>query len=1231
MAETVERIWTKSQTAAIELRGKTLLVSAAAGSGKTATLTERIIRSLTDKDNPSDISKLLIVTFTKAAANELKERIFAALGNALAETPTDRHLNEQLVKLGSANICTIDAFYLNLIRSNFSTLGISASARVADQSEIDIIKRRLMDEVIEYFYDNDERFPALSDCFVGTRSINALAVPLIKLYDDVMGYPEGVNFLKISADRLFEYKVGNNDFFDTPYGKSLLSSLKMELEYYRKLLMCAYEYSDENADIFASRAKTYEQDIEFIDKLLDALNLDTPRFGDIRNLFITRSVPRLGSVDKENETEESLYYRNLRDKIKLKLANMHKDIFSRSDTLLSDEYETTAIYVRKLYDVLSEFFRRFNEEKERRNIVDFPDIRRHTYRLLIDENGEPTPIALKYREQFSDIYIDEYQDVDRVQDRIFSAISKDNRFMVGDIKQSIYSFRGAEPQVFADYKQRFFEINPEHLHDIPSDVKEATVFMSDNFRCDSNIITFTNLVCSMLFSSCASSIGYSKADDLSFSKIPPYEGYVSPKVEVSVIINKKEKPTIEDAENPSKNDADEDELSNDEKEVEYIAQKIEYLINNEKKANGSPILPGDIAVIYRSRRFVPLLAQALKKRGFLCSEGGGDGYFENPDVLLVLSILNIIDNPHRDIHMAGALCSPVFGFTMDDLIKIRFGGALSDSLYDALLTYSKNDNELGKKCREFNAILSKFRISSRSLPVDRFLRILFESEIFVSTGLFSDRSDYGEGGNLLMFYEYARSFESGSFKGLYNFIEFINSLIEADKVLDVTAKDKSPDRINLTTMHHSKGLEFPVCFVCGTGSQRNITPLNNSLLYENSTGIAMKLSDGTSFARIDTPLRKAVLQRIFNLGAEEEMRNLYVALTRARERLFITAVSRMDENELMTEADMRVKNFCPYLINHSLAFIDWILMIFADPTKATDCCELRFVYPEKAEANEDEQIIEAVPEVEAVLPDHALYEKLCRDFDFKYKYSELLKIPAKLSISRLSPDILDASDNSCDLFAKPHEARVPDFFISNKPSVASAAERGTATHLFMQFCDIEKANQNGAKEELARLVSDRFIPQNIADIIYVDELEKFVHGSLADRILSSERVIREQRFNLLIPADAFSQNDERTKRLVGESLAVQGVIDLILIDKDGNIELYDYKTDRLTRAELENYSLASKKMNDSHGLQLSYYAYAISELFGKSCSKIAVYSTHSAELYDIEPVELALTNNLTDN
>ena len=593
-------------------------------------------------------------------------------------------------------------------------------------------------------------------------------------------------------------------------------------------------------------------------------------------------------------------------------------------------------------------------------------------------------------------------------------------------------------------------------------------------------------------------------------------------------------------------------------------------------------------------------------------------------MLLVLSLLNTVDNPHRDIHLAATLCSPIFEFSLDDLISIRKGVSSAYSLYDALIEFSKGDSELSQKCKSFEEALSQLRTSAISLPVDRFLRLLFESDVFVASGLLSDRNNFGEGGNLLRLYDYARTFESGSFKGLYNFIEFINTLIENDKMLEVAPKDKCAERVTLTTMHHSKGLEFPVCFICGTGAKKNMKQLNGSLLYEYPTGVAMKLSDITGFTRVNTPLREALVKNKFISEIEEEMRILYVAMTRARERLYITATKNSDAEKLMLGAKMRMRYSCRYTLTHCMSFIDWILIPFVDSTADLSCCSLSFLTPEECthsmaetEGTAEKRIL-GRPQ-----PDKELCDTLRRKFEFSYGYTDLTRIPAKLSVSRLSPDILDEHDTASSLSAE-KKAVVPDFFITGKVKNATSAERGTATHLFLQFCDLKRARATGISDEIARLTELKFIPQNIAELIYVDELERFLESELAERICLADRVIREQRFNVLLPAVAFSQSEDFQRLLSDEALAVQGVIDLILIDKEGNIELYDYKTDRLTKSELSDSSAALSRMNGDHGLQLSYYAYAVELLFGKKCSRVCVYSTHAARLYDIERIPLRL-------
>ncbi|MBQ2999896.1 MAG: UvrD-helicase domain-containing protein, partial [Clostridia bacterium] len=879
----------------------------------------------------------------------------------------------------------------------------------------------------------------------------------------------------------------------------------------------------------------------------------------------------------------------------------------------------TAEYTELLYRVLSEYEKRISHEKRQRGILDFSDIRRYTYRLLLDENGHPTEIAKQYAEEFSDIYIDEYQDVDLVQDQIFASIAlPNNRFMVGDIKQSIYGFRGAEPKVFSDYRSRF----PDYESEEAKSSDEATIFMSENFRCDEPIIDFTNLVCGKIFSACTESIGYQRKDDLVYGKgvIEPREKY-APLVEVAVISTKVDpEDTLDEGEDPP---------VAKELEAAYIAEEIDRLIHTEKKANGEAILPGDIAVLFRSRTMSPYVANALKQRGILSSESDGSKFFENPDVLMILCLLNTVDNPHRDIFLTGTLRSPLFGFNMNDLLEIRNGASSAYSLYDALLFRAKEENELGEKCRRFDETLQALRRDARAMPVDRFLRILFESDQMIASGLVSDSTSDSNGGNLLRLYEYARTFEAGSFKGLYNFIEFINTLIEEEKTMKIPPKGSSPDRVNLMTIHQSKGLEFPVCFVCGTASTFNRQDQRASLLFEYPSGVAMKISDTTGFARINTPMREALSIQNGIAQSEEEMRVLYVALTRARERLYVTASTAKAAEKLEASAKAKAA-FCDrYTLLRCNSYLDWILLPFADSDCDTSCAKLFFVTPSEIKVNEETEIKEDVSIVEDVTADAELLEKLKKSFAFQYPYRDLQRIPAKISVSRLSPDVLDEHDDSIDLFSE-KKTQVPDFFLSDRPTSVDPTERGTATHLFLQFCDFEYAERNGAQAELDRLVVKKFLPENLAKILYLEELEAFLVSDLFKKIKCASKIIREQRFNLLLSPKNFTKDQKFFDQLGEEKLAVQGVIDLILIDENGEISLFDYKTDRLSKAERADPTLAQKTLQRRHGLQLSYYTHAIEELFGRKCKKVCVYATHTGKLFDITPTPLTFSDDLLD-
>ena len=1190
--------WTQAQLQAITSRDKTLLVSAAAGSGKTATLTERIIRKLTEKNSPADISDMLIVTFTRASAADLRAKISAALRDALAIDPENAHLAKQLVKLSSAHISTIDSFYLDAVRKNFAALSLSSGFRIADSSETDLLAKNVMNDVILSFYETSEEFPRLCECFEKIRDTgDVMHEVLTDIYGKCMHVPEGVEYLAKCAKECDEASSG--DFLATKYGAIIkdfcISAFEDFLPHYEQCLSICY------ADDKLSRlyAPAMESDRGLCLSVLRELKKQEPTYRSVADILNGHSFAKLGSLKSEFASSDSVFCKELRKALKELVKDLCDNFFCYSDADFSHFFSKTSKNLALLYDVLYEFHLRFMAEKKRRNILELTDVKRYAFDLFVGNDGKPTKCASEYSSLFSEIYIDEYQDVDPVQDAIFSAISTPtNRFMVGDIKQSIYSFRGAEPSLFARYRSSFAPIADENAD-------ACTIFMSENFRCSKQIIDFTNTVCSPLFASCGQSIGYTPEDDLVYGLKKDPELF--PTTEVAVFAkDAKKKDDSNDEESDSSS-----ELKASEAEAEYVAARIAEILENGKKADGSKILPKDVALLFRSNNASARFAEALSKRGIKTTATDSTEYFQNPDVLMVLCILNAVDNPQRDVYLAGALRSPIFNFSLEDILFISKLGCDSDSLYDKLCIAAEGDGELSARCADFNEQLSALRRIAASLPIDKFLKHLFSTDSFVASGLFSEKSSSGEGGNLLRLYEYARSFESGSFKGLYNFIEFINTIIENGTTLEAVSKGVSDDCVTLTTIHKSKGLEFPVCFVCNTGA--SMSPQHrNSLSFAYGIGIAMDLADNTGFARYESPLKRILDLREDLLSREEEMRVLYVALTRAREQLFVTgSFSRRTLPNVRAAAEFNARFNCRYSTLTRSSYLDWILPVLHDE-KATakvfeyQPCQITAFDRSTADATQ-----------ECIQEDTALTEELQKRFSFVYPYADLRRIPAKLSISRLSPDVLDDNDTSFSPFEERKPTAVPSIFLGIDKKSSTSAERGTATHNFLQFCNFEYARKYGVDAMIRELIEKRFIPEEFESLIYKKEIQRLLDGEFCDRILSAREVIRERRFNILLPASDFTEDTELKTRIINETIAVQGVIDLILITEDGSIELYDYKTDRLTREEMADDSLATAKMKEAHGEQLRYYAEAITQLFGKSPDKVAIYSTCAGKLYTL--------------
>ena len=1221
MSEKKKFSWTPQQDTAINERNKTLLVSAAAGSGKTATLTERIIRRITI--DGADISNMLIVTFTRASASDLRTKIFKAISDALAIAPDKESiakLSSQLTKLNNAKICTIDSFCYDLIKEHFSDAEVSPTFRIIDDSEYALIAKRIMNDVIDEFYENEDSFPIFTECFASVRAQNSLCDVFLSIHSALATTTEGIEFLKNCAEQTLENS--KKDLMHTAYGELFRAEAKTLFEYCVNALDYAVSEAERDAFIQSKYGDMLSSDLAFHQSILLMLKDESTTFFDIKDALDSFKPMRMGIIRANDVTEKSLELKNLRDAVKEKRKGFHSKYFESSKETIERAMLESASHTLMLYKLLKAFETKMNEQKKRLDFLTFKDISRKAYSLLM-KNGEPTETAKKLALEFSDIYIDEYQDVDPLQDAIFKSISTPtNRFMVGDIKQSIYKFRGAEPTLFSSLRNGFPKISSSAGSD------SATIFMSNNFRCDDGVIAFTNLVCGNIFRTAGGCVSYEDGDDLVYTKDEVTDKFLHEKVKVRVIsipsASKKKPESLDENANEAKeNEIEIPDYSLDEWESEYIADEIKYLIENEEKASNAEtkpadkkIRPGDIAVLFRNKRMSIYLSSALRRRGIKTAEADSTQYFENDDVLLMLCILNTIDNPERDIYTAGTLRSPLFDFTADDLLVIRRSYGEPCSLYGGVLAYMQsNDDPLAKKCRDFYDTLIYWQESASSLSIDRFLLLLFNTEKFIASGILSSQTDNGEGGNVLLLYDYARSFQGNGFKGLYEFIEYVNSLIKEGQSFASASKRGDDDRVSLMTIHKSKGLEFPVCFLASAGKSFSTQDSRKSLSLCYPYGIAMEFADESGFAKVKTPMHDLLNAKIYKEGVEEEIRVLYVALTRARERLYVVGTARETEDELNAKAFYDSKFINEYTVfNECTTYMDWILLSLYG--KEHNFVDLKFLTPA--------DITLAIEEHEKASTIHTineeLYEKLSRSFAFEYQYSELAKVPSKLSVSRLYPDVLDENDTSFELFLEKN-AEIPEFF-ADKTKEPTAAERGTATHLFLQFCNFENLAIHGVRDEITRLCEQRYLPESAKDMIYSDELERFLDSELINEILSAKRIIREQRFNVSFPSERFTKNPALIEKMNGESLAVQGVIDLILITRDDKIKLYDYKTDRLTSNELESYESAKKKLTEKHAEQLSYYAMACKEMFGRLCDSVQIYSTHSAKLYDIEVADI---------
>ncbi len=1177
--------WTREQQTAIDVRDKTLLVSAAAGSGKTATLTQRIIETVLDEKNPCDISSMLIVTFTKAAASELRERISAAISKGLEADPQNKHLARQALLVSLSHICTIDSFCNELVSANTSELDILPDYHICDGAEVNIMSHKVMEDLINDCFDGfreDVCTPREFSMLVNNLSTytenSSLAEKLLFVYNKT---GEGFGRQKYFENALSDIDgaMSLSEFFDTVWGKELKAQVKSFLLHgisrHERLLISLKENDPE---IFAAYAGNLQSDTDELKKILASLDYGY----EAAKSSLDCEFNRLKSFRGKDELGLKDTVKQVRQELKAEIKKIREKFFVYEQKDFSCLYGQMKEFTDVLARLIFAFEKDFFEEKKRRGAYEFGDITELVYKLLCSEDGSPTPKALEISESFKYVYIDEYQDVNEIQHKIFEAISKpENRFMVGDIKQSIYGFRGAEPSIFAGLKERYPDIADAEGSSF------AKIFMSSNFRSDTAVIDFCNSVFDFAFSHAGESIGYEPGDRLINAKLG--ENQNKNKTEIHLFCRK----------SAEANDSSEDEKLFG--EAEFVASEIADLLLNGTLSDGRRITPSDIAVISRKKSTIQRFADVLKKYGIEVAGEEKASFFDDPDVMLLISLLSLIDNPHRDAYTAGVMRSPLFGFSLDELVTIKGDGDLS--LWDSLLEYNENHPDFNRG-RAFAEKTNRLRSLARTLSADRLILEVFrETDIL---GISRNRQ------LLTAVYDAARKFEYSEFKGLYNFLNYIKCAEErnASVVPEVQA---SPDvgKINLLTVHHSKGLEYPICFVCGCGGRYK--QQNDNLLVSKKYGISLCFRDESGSAVIDNPVRSIVKASIENEDALEEMRVLYVALTRARERLYITASPQKTASKLEVSAKISAELADGYSVAAIRRYIDLIL---AASIKNPQYSEI--IFHDESEARgmsdgEDEKSAElrsASPIAEEKCNSGDEVIKMLEErFAYEYPHRHMTVVPSKLSVSDLHPRVLDGSDGEA-LAYEAEEAEselgvLPEFIGGYRHN---AAERGTATHLFMQFCDFGRLDKIGAAEELKILVEKQFISETDASLVRLGEIERFRKSELFSALLSAKSIYRELRFNTRLPAVGFTGDEERRGELADEEILVQGVIDCIFEDSDGNIILVDYKTDRLTPLEKAKPELAEEMLRTRHGKQLSYYERITEKIFGRKISKKLIYS-----------------------
>lgn len=1209
--------WTKEQKQVIELRGRNILVSAAAGSGKTAVLVERIITMLTKDADPVSVDQLLIVTFTEAAAAEMKERIRTAIERKLEEYPENEHLKQQATLIHNAQITTIHSFCLSVIRDHFHTIDLDPGFRIGEEGELKLLWQDVLDALLEEQYRLARpEFLDFVSAYGGTRNDKRLNDLILKIYEFSRGYPDSEGWLR---DCMSAYQAETAEELEkSAYVRLIMENTGRCLKEAKELLVRALDLCRE-PDGPAVYETAILTDLQMIE---DFCSADT--FSGVNEKMQKPAWMRLpANRDKTVSEEKSGRVKLLREEVKELVGELSAQYFYQETGGYLSDLKLCRDYMEVLAGLVREFVASFEAEKRKKDMIDFSDMEQYALRILTkkEEGGlVPSAVAGEYQQQFKEIMIDEYQDSNLIQEAILTSIStvrkgRYNIFMVGDVKQSIYRFRLSRPELFME---KFDTYRTE-------DNEKQRIDLHKNFRSRGEVLDSINYIFRQIMTRGLGGIAYDDEAALyAGAGYPDAEkAGVNARTEVLVIDSNTENAASggRDSNSGSPGGASEfPVLSERELEARAIAGRIRSLLKEHRvvdKETGTfrPVRYSDIVILTRSvKGFADVFAEVLNKEGIPASAGTREGYFETQEIGVLLDYLRVLDNWQQDIPLAAVLSSPFGGLNEEELAVIK-SGYKELPFYEAVFCYRAEGQDEGirKKLEKCLGELEAFRKKVPYTPVHELLR-----KILSDTG-YGDFVSAMPGGaqrraNLDMLSEKAKAFESASYKGLFHFIRYIGQLRKYDVDYGEAAlEDEQSDTVRIMTIHKSKGLEFPVVFAAGMGKRFNMQDARSSVVLHQSLGVGL---DAVNLdARTKSPsLVKKVIQKeeaLDSLG--EELRVLYVALTRAKEKLILTGTVSNPEKKLegfrmINEQEEEALSFG--MLSKASTYWDWILPALTrlTPEVPIDYHVLTFEDLVREEVAEETagRITKSVLEnwnVERTY-DEETRKMLKEQFGFSYAYENSRSQKLKFTVSELKKrahlqEIMEdgASGESGELLYEEPEVipLIPKFL--KEEEELSGASRGTAYHRFLELLDFK---EEYTKESLIKAV-DAFsesgkMTEEMAACIRPADILGFLNSRSGKRMRECAlrgTLRRERPFVMGIDAKEIYPQEEE-----GEMLLVQGIIDVYFEEPDG-ITVLDYKTDKVRRAE---------ELAEKYHAQLDYYAKALERVTNKKVKEKIIYS-----------------------